>query len=41
VVELWGCVETVVERKEMPLAAQEIAGVSKVIDHLDMVPPGS
>ena len=40
-VELWGCVETEVERKEMPLAAQEIAGVSKVIDHVDLAPPGT
>jgi len=40
-VELWGWVETGAERKEMPLAAQETAGVSKVIDHVDLAPPGT
>ncbi|MDA1100919.1 MAG: CBS domain-containing protein [Proteobacteria bacterium] len=41
VVELWGWVETEVERKAMLLAAQEIPGVKKVIDHLGAVPPGT
>ena len=40
-VELWGCVETEVERKEIPLAAQENAGVRKVIDHVGLAPPGT
>lgn len=41
VVELWGWVETDMERRAMLLAAQEIAGVKKVIDHLGAVPPGT
>lgn len=38
VVELWGWVETDAERKAMLVAAQEIDGVQKVIDHLGSVP---
>lgn len=41
VVELWGWVESDVERRAMLVAAQEISGVQKVIDHLGSVPPGT
>ena len=41
VVELWGWVETEAERRAMLVAAQEIAGVQGVIDHLGAVPPGA
>ncbi len=41
VVELWGWVETEAERKAMLVAAQEISGVQKVIDHLGAVPPAT
>ncbi|NQV61728.1 MAG: CBS domain-containing protein [Alphaproteobacteria bacterium] len=38
VVELWGWVESDVERKAMLVATQEISGVKKVIDHLGSMP---
>jgi len=41
VVELWGWVETTAERKAMLLAAQEVSGVQKVVDHLGAIPPGT
>jgi CBS domain-containing protein len=41
VVELWGWVETEAERKAMLVAAKEIAGVRRVIDHLGAVPPAT
>ena len=41
VVELWGWVETEAERRAMIVAAEEVAGVQKVIDHLGAMPPGT
>ncbi|MBT4044077.1 MAG: CBS domain-containing protein [Rhodospirillaceae bacterium] len=41
VVELWGWVETEVERKAMLVATQEVPGVQKVIDHLGAMPAGT
>ncbi|MDP6564156.1 MAG: CBS domain-containing protein [Alphaproteobacteria bacterium] len=41
VVEIWGWVETEAERRAMLVAAEEIAGVQKVIDHLAEMPPGT
>lgn len=41
VVELWGWVESESERKAMLVAAEEISGVKKVIDHLGSVPPAT
>jgi len=39
VVELWGWVESDDERKALCVAAQEVPGVKRVIDHLGAVPP--
>ncbi len=41
VVELWGWVETEAERRAMMVAAEDVSGVQKVIDHLGTVPPGT
>ncbi len=41
VVELWGWVESEAERKAMLVAAQEIPGVQRVIDHLGAMPAGT
>ena len=39
VVELWGWFETEAERRAMIVAAEEDAGMQKVIDHLGAMPP--
>jgi osmotically-inducible protein OsmY len=39
VVELWGWFETEAERRAMIVAAEEDAGMQKVIDHLGVMPP--
>jgi CBS domain-containing protein len=39
VVELWGWVESEDERKALCLAAEGVAGVKEVVDHLGKVPP--
>lgn len=39
VVELWGWVDSEEERRAMILAAEQVAGVRQVVDHLGFVPP--
>jgi CBS domain-containing protein len=39
IVELWGWVESEDERHALCIAAQEVAGVKEIVDHLGNVPP--
>ncbi len=39
VVELWGYVDSAVERKAMMIATEKVAGVKQVVDHLAIIPP--